>query len=108
VRADKVGWPHAFPGLAGHRAFDGPREIGILVVVPGVALAAPGPGPFHLHLRIQQYSADGKTWERFSTRMEVSGYHHNVMYDFLSLRPAIYAAGTGEVRFRKFTYRALP
>jgi hypothetical protein len=26
----------------------------------------------------------------------------------LSLRPAIYAAGTGEVRFRRFTYRALP
>lgn len=33
-------------------------------------------------------------------RMEVSGYHHNVAYDFLSLRPALYAAGTGEVRFR--------
>jgi hypothetical protein len=40
--------------------------------------------------------------------MEVSGYHHNVMYDFLSLRPAIYAAGTGEVRFRSFRYRVLP
>ncbi len=25
--------------------------------------------------------------------MEVSGYHHNVAYDFLSLRPALYAAG---------------
>jgi beta-xylosidase len=69
-----------------------------------------------LHLRLTNdrhivtihYSADGKTWERFGTRMEVSGYHHNVMYDFLSLRPAIYAAGTGEVRFRRFTYRALP
>ena len=54
------------------------------------------------------YSPDGKTWERFGTRMEVSGYHHNVAYDFLSLRPAIYAAGTGEVRFRNFTYKALP
>ena len=69
-----------------------------------------------LHLRLTNdrhivtihYSADGKTWERFGTRMEVSGYHHNVMYDFLSLRPAIYAAGSGEVRFRRFTYRALP
>jgi hypothetical protein len=40
--------------------------------------------------------------------MEVSGYHHNVGYDFLSLRPAVYAAGTGEVRFRDFKYRALP
>jgi beta-xylosidase len=69
-----------------------------------------------LHLRVANdhhivtihYSADGKKWERFGTRMEVSGYHHNVMYDFLSLRPALYAAGTGEVRFRNFQYRALP
>ena len=40
--------------------------------------------------------------------MELSGYHHNVAYEFSSLRPALYAAGTGEVRFRRFTYRALP
>jgi beta-xylosidase len=33
---------------------------------------------------------DGRTWERFGTSMEVSGYHHNVAYDFLSLRPALY------------------
>jgi beta-xylosidase len=80
----------------------------------------PGPKPSHLgrrlHLRLTNdrhivtihYSADGQKWERFGTRMEVSGYHHNVAYDFLSLRPAIYAAGRGEVRFRNFRYRALP
>ena len=39
--------------------------------------------------------------------MEVSGYHHNVAGEFLSLRPAIYAAGAGEVRFRQFVYRAI-
>jgi len=69
-----------------------------------------------LHLRLTndrhivtiEYSPDGRAWERFGTRMEVSGYHHNVAYDFLSLRPAIYAAGSGEVRFRGFTYNALP
>ena len=54
------------------------------------------------------YSADGKTWERFDRAIEVSGYHHNVAYDFLSLRPALYASGSGEVRFRNFRYRALP
>jgi beta-xylosidase len=54
------------------------------------------------------YSVDGLKWERFDRGMEVSGYHHNVGYDFLSLRPAIYAAGAGEVRFRHFRYRALP
>jgi beta-xylosidase len=53
-------------------------------------------------------SADGRqTWQKFDVQMEVSGYHHNVAYDFLSLRPALYAAGTGEARFRNFTYRAL-
>jgi xylan 1,4-beta-xylosidase len=60
------------------------------------------------HIVTIRYSADGKTWSLFGTRMEVSGYHHNVAYDFLSLRPALYAAGSGEVRFRNFKYRALP
>jgi len=51
---------------------------------------------------------DGKQWERYDRGMEVSGYHDNVGYDFLSLRPALYAAGSGQVRFRNFKYRALP
>lgn len=53
-----------------------------------------------------QTSPDGVTWTRFGAGMEVSGYHHNVAYGFLSLRPALYAAGSGEVVFRNFTYRA--
>jgi xylan 1,4-beta-xylosidase len=68
-----------------------------------------------LHLRLTndhhivsiECSPDGVVWERFGARMELSGYHHNVAYDFLSLRPALYAAGTGEVRFRDFKYTAL-
>ena len=59
------------------------------------------------HIVTLHYSADGTNWERFDTRMEVSGYHHNVAYDFLSLRPALYAAGTGEARFSHVTYRAI-
>jgi xylan 1,4-beta-xylosidase len=59
------------------------------------------------HIVTIHTSADGKTWRKFGTQMEVSGYHHNVAYDFLSLRPALYAAGAGEVRFRNFKYRAL-
>jgi hypothetical protein len=39
--------------------------------------------------------------------MEVSGYHHNVMWDFRSLRPAVYAAGDGDVRFLDFKYQAI-
>jgi beta-xylosidase len=69
-----------------------------------------------LHLRLRNdrhivtihYSVDGRRWQRYDRRMEVSGYHHNVAYEFLSLRPAVYATGSGEVRFRNLTYRALP
>jgi len=70
----------------------------------------------HLFLRLRNdrhivtiwYSLDGTTWQRYDRGMEVSGYHHNVAYEFLSLRPALYAAGDGQVRFTKFKYRALP
>jgi len=60
------------------------------------------------HILTMHYSVDGRTWERYDRGMELSGYHHNVAYEFLSLRPALYAAGSGEVRFRNFKYRALP
>lgn len=68
---------------------------------------------FHLKLRNDHhivtlwYGSDGRTWKKFEVQMEVSGYHHNVAYDFLSLRPALYAAGEGKVRFRNLQYRAL-
>jgi beta-xylosidase len=54
------------------------------------------------------YSNNGQNWIRHDVRMDVSGYHHNTFYDFLSLRPAIYASGSGEVRFDNFKYQALP
>jgi beta-xylosidase len=60
------------------------------------------------HIVSVHYSTDGVTWELFDRRWEVSGYHHNVGYDFLSLRPALYASGKGNVRFKNFRYRALP
>jgi xylan 1,4-beta-xylosidase len=49
----------------------------------------------------------GRTWMLHGLRMEVSGYHHNVFGGFLSLKPAIYAVGSGRVRLRDFQYRAL-
>ncbi len=69
-----------------------------------------------LHLRITNdrnivtihHSPDGKEWTKFGVQMEVSGYHHNTAYDFLSLRPGLLAAGDGEVKFRNLRYRALP
>jgi beta-xylosidase len=59
------------------------------------------------HIVTFHTSADGRNWRKFDVQMETSGYHHNVAYDFLSLRPAVYAAGSGEVRFRQLDYRAL-
>ncbi len=68
-----------------------------------------------LHLQIEndrhivtiRYSPDGKQWKKFDVQMEVSGYHHNVAYDFLSLRPALYVAGRGAAVFRDMRYQAL-
>ncbi|MCJ2184489.1 family 43 glycosylhydrolase [Novosphingobium sp. 1949] len=49
----------------------------------------------------------GASWQRFDRGMEVSGYHHNVRGGFLMLRPGLYAAGSGEARFRNFRFTAL-
>ncbi|GGY13376.1 family 43 glycosylhydrolase [Massilia dura] len=51
-------------------------------------------------------SGDGKNWVRGPRGYEVSGYHHNVRGGFMSLKPALYATGDGEARFRNFRYRA--
>lgn len=74
-----------------------------------------GPAPRRIAMRVRNNrhivtwwtKRDGGDWRKFDVQMEVSGYHHNVAYDFLSLRPAIYAAGEGEARFRRMSYRAL-
>lgn len=50
---------------------------------------------------------DGKTWTQHPWQMEVSGLHHNVFGGFVSLRPALFSAGAGEVRARNFVYRGL-
>ncbi len=78
----------------------------------------PKPGQLgrHFFLRIRNdhhymtiwHSPDGKVWTRHWMNIEVSGYNHNNADGFLSLRPALLAAGSGEVRFRNFKYKALP
>jgi beta-xylosidase len=59
------------------------------------------------HIVTVHHSVDGATWTKYGVQFEVSGYHQNVAGDFLSLRPAIYAAGAGEVRIRNVRYTAL-
>lgn len=60
------------------------------------------------HIVTLHHSTDARRWTKFDVQMEVSGYHHNVMGGFHSLRPALYAAGRGRARFRRLRYEALP
>jgi xylan 1,4-beta-xylosidase len=65
------------------------------------------------HIVSFHWSDDGgpsmkeRVWNKYDVQMEVSGYHHNVAGDFLSLRPGIYVAGAGEARFSDLRFRAL-
>jgi xylan 1,4-beta-xylosidase len=59
------------------------------------------------HIVTGWYRVLGGDWIRHGIRYETSGYHANTAGDLLSLRPAIYAAGEGEVRFRDFRYTPL-
>ncbi|RZF59097.1 xylan 1,4-beta-xylosidase [Sphingomonas populi] len=75
----------------------------------------PAPPSRHIHMRIVNdrqivtfyYSLDDKEWTRHGVRSQVTGYNANTIDDLLSLRPALFASGAGEVSFRRFVYRAL-
>ena len=51
------------------------------------------------------YSRDGGPWVKHPWQMEVSGYHHNVLGGFVSLKFGVYCLGTAEARLRDFVYR---
>ena len=76
----------------------------------------PAPASRQISLRIVNdrnivtfyYSIDGESWTRHGIRSEVSGYNANTVDDLSSLRPALYAAGSGSVRFSRYRYHALP
>jgi len=75
----------------------------------------PAPPSRRMHMRIVNhhqivtfyYSLDGKAWTRHGVRSQVTGYNANTTDDLLSLRPGLFAAGNGDVAFRRFTYQAL-
>ncbi len=82
----------------------------------GTLQAYPSPGPAagrRLSLRVVNdenvaslfVRADGGAW-RQAVSYEVAGYNHNMADGFVSLRPALFAAGDGEVVFRGLRYRA--
>ncbi len=61
------------------------------------------------HIVTMFYSLDGKAWTRHGLRLETSGYNINTTTpgEGENLRPALFAAGEGAVRYRSFRYRAL-
>ena len=75
----------------------------------------PEAGTRHVWLRLRNdnhvvtgsYSYDGVTWKRETWGMDCSGYNHNTLYQFQSVLPSIFCAGTGSATFRNFKYRNL-
>lgn len=59
------------------------------------------------HIVTGWHSAPGRAWQRHGVRYDTSGAHSATMNDLKSLRPALFAAGDGEVVFRRFRYGAL-
>ena len=53
------------------------------------------------------YSFDAKTWIKTSNSFDITGYHHNVLGDFLAVRIALVSMGEGKVKFRNFEYSPL-
>jgi xylan 1,4-beta-xylosidase len=53
------------------------------------------------------YSIDGQKWNKIENSVEVSGYNHNVLSGFLSLRLGLCSIGDGNVKFKNFVYKQL-
>jgi beta-xylosidase len=50
------------------------------------------------------YRLPGEGWLKAAASAEISGMHHNVLGNFLDVRPAVYACGTGKATFKNFRY----
>ena len=83
----------------------------------GVEQDYPSPGPAagrRLGLRLVNddnvvsafVRAPDAAWRK-AVSYEVAGYNHNMAGGFVSLRPALFAAGAGRILFRNLSYRAL-
>lgn len=59
------------------------------------------------HVVTGEFSYDGKKWERETWGMDISGYHHNTLYEFQSVLPGLFAFGNGEAEFRNFRFTPL-
>ncbi len=69
----------------------------------------------HIFLRLKNtndivdmfYSLDGKEWIKAESSIDVSGFHHNALSGFMSIRIGLAALGNGTVHFKNYTYKAL-
>lgn len=69
----------------------------------------------HVFLRLRNvnntvdmyYSINGEDWIKIKNSLEVSGMHHNVLSDFLSLRIGLCSIGKSSVRFSNFVYQSV-
>jgi xylan 1,4-beta-xylosidase len=69
----------------------------------------------HVYLRLKKientvdmyYSLDGQKWLKIENSLEVSGFNHNVLSGFMSLRLGLCAMGNGSVTFKNFKYMPL-
>jgi len=59
------------------------------------------------HIVTGWHATPGGEWIRHGVRYDTQGYHSATMNDLKSLRPALFATGAGDVRFRAFRYRPL-
>ncbi|HYW94264.1 MAG TPA: family 43 glycosylhydrolase [Bacteroidales bacterium] len=69
----------------------------------------------HVFLRLKSvdntvdmyYSTDGEKWTKIESSLETTGFNHNALSGFLSLRIGLVSMGDGSVTFRNFRYRRL-
>ncbi len=59
------------------------------------------------HVVGYEFAVPGQPWQRVPHWHEMSGFHHNTLGGFLSLRAGLFAAGQGEATFREFIYTPL-
>ena len=52
------------------------------------------------------FSEDGQAWEKFDFGMEISGFNHNTLGRFRSVKIGLFAYGEGEAVFDYFEYQA--
>lgn len=53
------------------------------------------------------FSYNGIDWKKETWGMDISGYNHNTLYDFISILPGLFAYGKGEVKFSDFKFTVI-